>query len=94
MLKTYPIRTIELYKRVIDCLDQNKICVSKIKIKINKKPLRIKGIKFNSVFIKLEFYHVCPPGLPPCLRYDIFEGVLAYDVKIFRNAVVNQYWFL
>lgn len=41
-----------------------------------------KGIKVNSVFNALKSFHVCQPGLPPCLGHDIFEGVSSYDVAL------------
>ncbi|XP_073719682.1 uncharacterized protein [Misgurnus anguillicaudatus] len=30
------------------------------------------------------------PGLPPCLGHDLFEGVVASDVKMFIDYLVNQ----
>ena len=42
-----------------------------------------RGIKVNSVFNALKSFHVCQPGLPPCLGHDIFEGVLSYDVALY-----------
>lgn len=53
----------------------------------------IKGIKYNSAFNQLNFYHVCLPGLPPCLGHDVFEGVLAYDLKLFIDYFVEEKWF-
>ncbi|KAF7648410.1 hypothetical protein LDENG_00157310, partial [Lucifuga dentata] len=32
----------------------------------------IKGIKVNSIFSALKSFHVCQPGLPPCVGHDIF----------------------
>lgn len=54
----------------------------------------IKGIKVNSVFNALKSFHVCQPGLPPCLGHDIFEGVLAYDVALYLKYFIKQKkWF-
>lgn len=39
------------------------------------------GIKFDSVFNSLKHCHVCDPGLPPCLRHDLFEGHVPGMVK-------------
>lgn len=39
-----------------------------------------KGIKVNTVFNALKSFHVCHPGLPPCLGHDIFDDVLSYNV--------------
>ena len=36
----------------------------------------VHGIKFSSIFNKLKFFHVCKPGLPPCLGHDLFEGIV------------------
>lgn len=41
-----------------------------------------RGIKLNSVLNQLQFYHVCSPGLPPCLGHDIYEGIVQYDLML------------
>ena len=51
------------------------------------------GIKHASVFNKLAFYHVCQPGLPPCLAHDLFEGVVAYDVMLNLKDLMKKGWF-
>lgn len=52
-----------------------------------------KGIKVNSVFNALKSFHVCQPGLPPCLGHDIFEGVLSYDVALyFKYFIKKKKW--
>ncbi|PIK59648.1 Interferon-induced protein 44 [Apostichopus japonicus] len=52
------------------------------------------GIKFNSLFNNLNYFHVCNPGLPPCLGHDLFEGVVDYDLKLYIDYWVNQrHWF-
>ena len=33
-------------------------------------------IKFSFIFNELNFFHVCKPGLPPCLERDLFEGIV------------------
>lgn len=47
------------------------------------------GIKFQSEFNELEFYHVCNPGLPPCLGHDLFEGVVGIDVALIIQHFVK-----
>jgi hypothetical protein len=39
-----------------------------------------KGIKFDSILNQLKNFHICQPGLPPCISHDIFEGILQYDL--------------
>lgn len=56
----------------------------------NSDTISICGIKSNSVFNQLNFFHVCTPGLPPCIGYNIFEGVVAYDIPIF---IKTKLWF-
>ena len=52
------------------------------------------GIKCNSVLNKLRYFHVCNPGLPPCLAYDLFEGVIQYDMAIYIQYFVREkHWF-
>lgn len=54
----------------------------------------IKGIKVNSVFNNLESFHVCQPGLPPCLGHDLFEGIVSYDVALFlKYFIKTKKWF-
>ena len=57
------------------------------------KKSNVLGIKFSSVFNKLSFYHVCNPGLPPCIAHDLFEGVVAYDMMLFINYFFSNGWF-
>ena len=47
------------------------------------------GNKFNSIFIQLEYFHVCLPGLPPCLGHDLFEGVISYDLALFLKYFIK-----
>lgn len=41
------------------------------------------GVKFASVFNDLQYFHVCQPGLPPCLGHDLFEGVVSCDLALY-----------
>ncbi|KAJ8667819.1 hypothetical protein QAD02_009482 [Eretmocerus hayati] len=51
------------------------------------------GLKFDSVFNKLKYFHVCAPGLPPCIGHDLFEGIVAYDLKMIIDYFVELEWF-
>lgn len=54
----------------------------------------IHGIKQRSVFNDVANFHVCQPGLPPCLGHDIFEGVLSYDLGLYLNYFIKtKKWF-
>lgn len=48
------------------------------------------GIKFNSIFNNLTSFHVCNPGLPPCVAHDLFEGVVCYDVPLFLKSLIHD----
>lgn len=50
----------------------------------------LNGIKFNSIFNELKHFHVCQPGLPPCLGHDLFEGVIAFDLFLFVKRLVEE----
>lgn len=50
----------------------------------------VDGIKFRSIFNDLQLFHVCNPGLPPCIAHDLFEGVVAYDLPIFLRYFVKK----
>lgn len=82
--KIFENRTVDSYN---DCLT---------KVKVNAETGEITsyyGIKFNSVFNNLLYYHVCNAGLPPCLGHDLMEDVITYDVALFINYFMNQNWF-
>lgn len=58
------------------------------------KSTEVKGIKLRSVFNDLPDFHVCQPGLPPCLGHDIFEGVLSYNLDLYLNYFIKKMkWF-
>lgn len=67
--ETYQRRTIENYNDALQKKGENN---------------NYQGVKLNSKFDDLSSYHVCEPGLPPCLGHDLFEGVVAYDLKHYR----------
>lgn len=48
------------------------------------------GIKFDSLFNDLTYFHVAQPGLPPCLGHDLFEGVVSYDLALYLKHLVIQ----
>ena len=39
-------------------------------------------VRTNGVFNKLTHFHVCQPGLPPCLAHDLFEGVVDFELAL------------
>ncbi|CAN7978301.1 unnamed protein product [Ixodes persulcatus] len=54
----------------------------------------VRGIKNNSIFNELQFFHVCLPALPPCLAHDLFEGIIAKDLLLcIRYFVCSCKWF-
>lgn len=50
-------------------------------------------VKFNSLFNQLSYFHVCSPGLPPCLAHDMFEGIQYDLVLYFTYFVTTKKWF-
>ncbi|KAF7640992.1 hypothetical protein LDENG_00001030, partial [Lucifuga dentata] len=48
------------------------------------------GIKSDSKFNELAFFHVCNPGLPPCLGHDLFEGIVSYNLALYISHLVNE----
>ena len=51
------------------------------------------GVKFSSPLNNLRHYHVCQPGLPPCLAHDVFEGVIAFDMVLLIKHYISKKWF-
>ncbi|KAG1673613.1 Zinc finger protein ZXDC [Nymphon striatum] len=79
------LRTIENYKRALDQLQT---------ARNPPNANHVQGIKFNSLFNEMDFFHVCPTGLPPCLGHDLFEGVVNYDVALFVQYYIKEKkWF-
>lgn len=53
-----------------------------------------KGVKKNWPFNELSDFHVCMPGLPPCLGHDLLEGIVDYDMALMINHLVKELkWF-
>lgn len=75
--RSYRTRTVELHKEALEKLEDT-------------LDLHCEGIKFDSFFNKLDHYHVFNPGLPPCLGHDLFEGVVAYDLKIYIDYFIKK----
>jgi hypothetical protein len=51
-------------------------------------------VKSYSSFNRLKHFHVCAPGLPPCLGHDLFESVVGVDLFLYINQTVNALkWF-
>ena len=51
------------------------------------------GLKEDSIFNQLSFFHVSAPGLPPCLAHDLLEGIIAYDMLLYVQHFVKKKWF-
>lgn len=47
------------------------------------------GVKSDSVFNELTYFHVCQPGLPPCLGHDLFEGIVSSDLALYIKHLVR-----
>lgn len=62
--QSFPGRTIDNYREAVNLLQESGVD-------------HIKGIYCDSMFNTLKFFHVCQPGLPPCIGDDFFEGVVA-----------------
>ncbi|KYQ53359.1 hypothetical protein ALC60_07491 [Trachymyrmex zeteki] len=41
----------------------------------------------------LNHFHVCNPGLPPCMAHDLFEDIVPYDVMYCIKYFVKESWF-
>ncbi|KAK3921010.1 Transcriptional repressor protein YY1 [Frankliniella fusca] len=76
--KVFPKRTVDSYN----------YAVSKVKGSVKS----YEGVKYNSVFNTLENYHVCLPGLSPCLAHDWTEGIITYDLALFIKYFVDKQW--
>lgn len=49
-----------------------------------------KGVKSKSILNDLKYFHVCNPGLPPCIAHDIFEGVAQYDLMLIIKKLISD----
>ncbi|KAL0150086.1 hypothetical protein M9458_054611, partial [Cirrhinus mrigala] len=71
-----PARTAENYKS----------CVESLSLGLENS---VDGIKFDSIFNSLKHFHVCQPGLPPCLGHDLFEGIVSVDLQMYIKHLVS-----
>ncbi len=46
-------------------------------------------LEVSNLTLCLMYFHVCQPGLPPCLGHDIFEGVASYDLALNIDCLVT-----
>jgi len=69
--------------------DNYNLCVTQAR-KIMKV---VKGIKHDSPLNKLNYFHICNPGLPPCIAHDLFEGIVSYDLIYCIKYFVKEGWF-
>lgn len=56
-----------------------------LEFKLCLDEIHYKGVKHDSVLNSLKYFHVCSPGLPPCIAHDLFEGVVQYDLMLIIN---------
>lgn len=61
-----------------------------IQIKFATNDSHHRGVKFDSILNSLKYFHVCNPGLPPCLAHDVFEGVVQYDLMLAVNYFIRH----
>ena len=52
----------------------------------------VKGIKRNSSFNVIKSYHVCNPGLSPCIAHDLHEGIIQYDLMLAIKSFIKKKW--
>jgi len=54
----------------------------------------VNGIKQVLPLNQLDYFHVCNPGLPPCMAHDLFEGIVPYDLMYCIEYFVKESWFI
>lgn len=76
----FPVQTVDGYKEAVQLLQESDVD-------------HVKGMYGDSIFNTLKYFHVCQPGLPPCIGHDLFEGVVAYDLAIYlRYFIKVKHW--
>lgn len=83
-LLTGVTRTRESYQETVQSLQRQR----ETSVKSSER-----GIKCDSIFNQLRCFHVCQPGLPPCLGHDLFEGVVSFDLALSINRLVQEKHF-
>lgn len=53
--------------------------------------LNYNGIKINLILNKLNYFHVCSPGLPPCAAHDLFEGCFSEDMNLIIKYFIIKF---
>ncbi|XP_043463963.1 uncharacterized protein LOC122499583 isoform X1 [Leptopilina heterotoma] len=51
------------------------------------------GVSGNSPLNCLKHFHVCNPGLPPCIAHDLYEGIVPYDLMLIVKDLLKKRWF-
>lgn len=76
----FPSRTVDSYKVAVETLkttDENVV----------------NGLKFDSIFNSLKYFHVAQSGLPPYIAHDLFEGIIAVYLAILLAHFVKKKCF-
>lgn len=47
------------------------------------------GDRFDSVLYELTDFHVCEPGLHPCLYHDLFEAIVLFGLALHIKHLVK-----
>lgn len=47
-----------------------------------------RGVETQYILNSLNYFHVCAPGLPPCIGHDLSEGVVDIDLFLYINHMV------
>lgn len=77
-LAKYEERTVESYKQSLRNIEND---------------TESYGVKFDSPFNQLKYYHVCSSGLAPCSGHDVSEGIIAHDLLLFIKLFIEKKWF-
>ena len=64
-------RTAQGYKEGLQALAENP-----------KGPAFGEESDYIYIFNSSEYFHVCQPGLPPCIGHDLFEGVVSAGIAL------------
>ena len=80
MHATKPLRTVASYAAAVATVESS-------------NQLHHEGIKFSSPFNTLTYFHVCNPGLPPCIGHNIFKGIAKYDLMLCLKYFIKKKWF-
>jgi hypothetical protein len=89
--KSNNLRTVQLYARDVEKIGRF-VTKRKHSGSMTRVPCSTHGLKYNSIWNEIPFYHVMDPGsLAPCIQHDLFGGIGRSDMSYILIDLAKQH---